>query len=304
MLRQANCVKREATGTAFALQADDGESFLIRNIIIGPTAATGYPVLRVDRKTVGSYRAGAQGLSHLGHTDDTFFPMNLMEWLMSKGINMAIPVAEGQTFTIDRPDKTGDVTAVYDMYDAGDIRADMINGSDAKEYNFIQYMTAAAALASDGDHRLSVSLSPGEFPDFPCGDVVPARHTIEILGIAGAPFSEAGAGSGAITTDYLKLIKDRETLFDEDRNGIPFFGEVTAETDVQYLTDMSLIGDCVSIATGLSNPSYGVPLLFEPPLHFESGEELLVDLHVTWTTDASLAVAHVRVAMIMNVKVA
>jgi len=69
-----------------------------------------------------------------------------------------------------------------------------------------------------------------------------------------------------------------------------------------YKTDMSLIGDCVSIATGLSDPSYGLPLLFDPPLHFESGEELLVYLNCTYTATGSIAVADVRVAMIMNVK--
>lgn len=303
MLQQVNCIKRKASGTAFTLQADTGESFLIKSIIFGGATATdGYPVLRVDRKTVGCYRGGAAGLNHLGHQVDTYIPMNLMDWLMSKGVNMAIPVAEGQTFTIDRGEShTGDVVVIYDMYDAGDIRADMVNGSEAKEYHFIQYMTASEALAADGDHLLDVSLSPGEFPDFPCGKVVPARHSIDILGIAGAPFSEAGAATGEITSEYIKLIKDRETLFDEDRNGIPFFGKDSTETDVEYLTEMSLIGDCVSIATGLSNPSYGVPLLFDPPLHFVSGEELLTYLSVDWATDASLVAAHVRVALIEHV---
>jgi len=305
MLQQSNCIKRAASGVAFSLHADAGESFLIKNIIFGgATAVADYPILRVDRKTVGCYRAGAQGLNHLGHPQDTFIPMNLMEWLTSKGINVTIPVAEGQSFTIDRgAAKTGDVVVVYDRYDAGDITANMVNGSEAKEYNFIQYMTAAAALAADGDHLLSVSLSPGEFPDFPCGKVVPARHTIDILGIAGAPFSEAGGATGEITSEYIKLVKDREILFDEDRNGIPFFGADSVDTDVEYLTEMSLIGDCVSVVTGLSDPSYGVPLLFDPPLHFVSGEELLVYLNVDWATDASLAVAHVRVALIMHVKV-
>jgi hypothetical protein len=146
MLKQANCIKRVATTVAFSLQAEAGESFLIRNIIIGATAATGYPVLRVDRKTVGCYRAGAQGISHLGHKDDAFLPMNLMEWLASKGVNVSIPVAERQQFTIERASDTGDVIVIYDCYDAGDMRADMVNGSDAKEYNFLQYMTASAAL--------------------------------------------------------------------------------------------------------------------------------------------------------------
>jgi len=301
MLRQASCVKRIATGTAFSLLADAGESFLIRNIIYGATATTGYPVLRVDRKTVGCYRGGAQGISHLGHLDDAFLPANLMEWLAAKGINVSIPVAEGQQFTIERAGNTGDVTVIYDIYDAGDIRADMPNGSEGKEYTFIQYMTASAALAAAGDHLLDVSLSPAEFPDFPCGKVVPARTKIDILGVVGSPVSNGDGTTGHTTSQYLKLVKDRETLFDEDRNGIPFMAEENTTTTAVYKTDMSLIGDCVSIATGLSDPSYGLPLLFDPPLHFESGEELLVYLTSTWVTAGSIAVAEVRVGMIMHV---
>ena len=303
MLKRANCIKRAATTIAFALHADTGESFLIKSIICGSTPVTTDPTLRVDRKTVGFYRANAQGRNHLGFMDDTFIPMNLMDWLLSKGINMAIPVAEGQTFTIDRgDDDTGDVVVIYDMYDAGDIRKDMVNGTDSKEYNFIQYMTAEEVLKAAINYELKVSLSPAEFPDFPCGKVVPAKTKIDILGVAGMPVCVGDATNYTATT-YLKLLKDREILFDEDRLGIPFFATADNTSGTFRKVDFSLIGDCVSIATGLSDPSYGVPLLFDPPLHFESGEELLVYLSCTIDAGAvEIPVADVRVAMILNVK--
>lgn len=302
MLRQANCVKSVATAVAFSLQADAGESFLIKSIKFADALTTAYPVFRVDRKTVGCYRGGAQGVQHLGGAVDAYIPMNLMGWLMSKDVNMSIPVAEGQTFTITRAGTTGALVVVYDIYDAGDIRADMINGSESKEYNFVQYMTASEVLKTTGDYLLSVSLSPKEFPDFPCGKVVPAKATIDILGVAGMPVC-VGGGANYTTTKYLKLIKDREILFDEDRNGIPFeaLGAVAAATTRKIVS--SLIGDSVSIGATLSDPSYGVPLLFEPPLHFVSGEELLV--YLTTYIDGGaveIPVADVRVAMIMNVK--
>jgi hypothetical protein len=178
----------------------------------------------------------------------------------------------------------------------------MPNGSDSKEYNFIQYMTASAALTAAGDHLLDISLSPGEFPDFPCGKVVPARTIIDILGVAGAPVSKGDASSGYTTTQYLKLIKDRETLFDEDRNGIPFFGTDNTTSTAKYETVMSLIGDCVSVGADLADPGFGLPLLFDPPLHFESGEELLVYLNCAYNASGTIAVDEIRIAMIMNVK--
>lgn len=304
MLRQANAIKRIATGTAFSLEADTGESFLIKCIYAGHTAlAAGYPVIRVERKTVGCYRGGAIGISHLGSPDDTFLAYNLMKWLSEHGVNVSIPVGEGQTFTIDRSGNTGDVTVVYDIYDAGDIRPDMPNGTDAKEYTFIQYMTASAALEAVGDHLLDVSLSPAEFPDFPCGRPVPPKHTIELLGLVGHPVSNGDAGSGHTTSQFLKLIKDRETLFDEDRNGIPFIAAENTTTTAVYKTEMSLIGDCVQIGADLSDPSLGVPLLFDPPLIFGSGEELQVYLTCSYTASGSIAVGEVRLAAILRVLV-
>jgi len=302
MLRQANCVKHEVTGTAFSLQADSGESFLIKSVIYADALTTSYPVFRVDRKTVGCYRGGAQGLQHLGGAVDAYIPMNLMEWLTAKNINMSIPVAEGQTFTIERAANAGAIVVIYDIYGAGDIRADMVNGSASKEYNFIQYMTAAAVIKTAVDTLLSVSLSPAEFPDFPCGKVVPAKTLIDILGVAGIPVNRGDATNSTSTT-FLKFIKDREILFDEDRAGIPFEALAAVADVTTYKIVSSLIGDCVSIATGLSDPSYGLPLLFDPPLHFVSGEELLV--YLTTVIDggaAEIPVADVRIALIMNVK--
>lgn len=304
MLRQANAIKRVASGTAFALQADAGESFLIKCLYAGPTAlATGYPVLRVDRKTVGCYRGGAIGVNHLGSVDDTYIAQNLMKWLGDNGVNVTIPIAEGQQFTVERSGNTGDLTAVYDIYDAGDIRKDMSNGSDSKDFTFIQYMTASAALEAVGDHELSVSLSPAEFPDFPCGKAVPARHKIELLGLVGAPVSKGDGATGHTTSQYLKLVKERETLFDEDRNGIPFMADENTTGTAMYKTAMSLIGDCVQVGASLSNPSEGVPLLFDPPLKFESGEELQVYLTCSYAASGTIAVAEVRVAAILHVTI-
>lgn len=304
MLRQANCIKRALTTVAFSLQADAGESFLIKAIYAGHTAlAAGYPVLRVDRKTVGCYRGGAIGVNHLGCQDDTYIAQNLMKWLADHGVNVSIPVAEGQTFTITRSGNTGDVTVVYDIYDAGDIRKDMPNGTDANEFTFMQYMTASAALEAVGDHLLDVSLSPAEFPDFPCGRAVPPKHTIELLAIVGTPVSKGDAAAGHTTSQYLKLIKDRETLFDEDRNGIPFIAAENTTGTAIYKTEMSLIGDCVQVGADLSDPGLGEPLLLDPPLKFVSGEELQVYLTCSYVASGTIAVAEVRVAAVLRVTV-
>ncbi len=302
MLRQGNCVKRGYGATSLSLQAEAGHSFLLRRIYCEANSADTYLILRVDRKTVGVYRTYGRGGNQLGYIKDSTFPLNLMEYLESKGINVAIPIAEGQTFTIDSINAATEIVFAFDDYDAGDIRADMVNGTDSKEYNFLQYMTGSATLSASGDMLLDTSLSPAEFPDFPCDAVVPAKHSIKLLGLVGNPYAQ-GFGSNTTHTTYVKLIKDRETLFDPDRNGILFRGQASGGHRDSYQTDFSLIGGCHDGTQESQKADIGFPLLFEPALEFVSGEELLA--YITFEQDGSetVEVTYPDLAAILNVKI-
>lgn len=301
MLRQGNCVKRITASGGGDLQADSGESFLIKGIQGEPSGNDTYLTLRVDRKTVGVYRLGGRAGNHLSYYTEGNFKNNLMEFLVNAGVNVFIPVAEGQIFTVSRYAETGDVIILYDIFDGGDMRKDMPNGSDAKEYTFLQYMDATGTLTASGDLTINTSLSPAEFPDFPCGKVVPARHTIDILGIAGSPVGDKTTGDNYYLSSYLKLVKDRETLFDEDRNGIPFGSKKPEEDAVQYRTALSLIGDCVMNSYSQAYELLAMPLMFDPALHFVAGEELLVYVSMVLTGSHTLTASIQSLAAIMKV---
>lgn len=304
MLKQGNCVKRITASGGGDLVANAGESFLIKALYCDPSSNDTYLILRTDRKTVGVYRIGGRAGNHLSHYTEGNFKNNLMEFLASKKINVTLPVAEGQTFSLSRYAETGEVVIVYDTYDAGDIHADMPNGSDAKQYTFIQYMDSTETLTATGDINIDTSLSPSEFPDFPCGVGVPARHTIEILGILASPVGDKTSGDNYFLSRYLKLVKDRETLFDEDRNGIPFFGKKPDEDEVQYRTRFSLIGDNVMNSYSQSHELLAHPLLFDPVLRFIAGEELNVSVNLEETGSHTLTASIQSLAAIMRVTVA
>ncbi|KKN04660.1 hypothetical protein LCGC14_1095280, partial [marine sediment metagenome] len=104
------------------------------------------------------------------------------------------------------------------------------------------------------------------------------------LGVAGCPFSNAEAGPAVWGTTFMKFVKDREVLFDTDRNGIPFNGNNTAATVDEYKGIFSLIGPGTEILmdTGIVMP--GDPLMFDPPLRFEAGAELSVYLSIVKTS--------------------
>lgn len=289
MLRQANSIKRITASGGGNLEANAGESFLIKRIECIPSANDTYLTLSVDRVTVGFYRVAGKSGNHLSTILTAYLKANIMEFLASRGVNVSIPVAEGQVFTVSRYAEAGNVIIIYDRYDAGDITEVMPNGSQSKEYTFLQYAKVGIAPTASGDAKIDTSLSPAEFIDFPCGAVVPALHTVKLLGIFGCPFVDGAAGPISFATSFLKLVKDREVLFDEDRNGIPFDGQAAAATALAYGSNFSLIGPSTPVLLNTNAIANGEPLMFDPPLEFVSGQELNAYLTVvetgvaTWT---------------------
>lgn len=301
MLRQVNAVKEDSDLSTLTLTADTGESFLIKTIYCFPNHTDGYAVLRVDRKTVGVYRTGGKTGNHLGHPSHGLIHRNLMEFLAGRDINVSIPVAEGQQFTITKQNQYSHYLVIYDIHDAGDIRADVANGTDSKVFTFIQYMDASSYPSASGDVELDVSLSPAEFPDFPCARTVPPRSTIKLLGLVGSPVADATDASNYIVSDYVKLIAERETLFDEDNNGLPFRASSPSEAEVQYYETLSLIHSCTSIDLTETIQALGDPLIFEPALEFQSGEELLIYIAFREIGSHTLTAGAIDLAAILQV---
>lgn len=302
MLKQGNCIKRFTAVSTDKLEAHAGESFLIRGLYAMPVSGNDYLTLKVDRKTVGVYRILGRAGNHLDSMFCDFISNNLMGFLQSKGVNCSIPVAEGQSFTVSTSGSTPVVVIVYDTYDAEEIRADMPNGTNSKEYMFIQYMDTSEAIDATEDVTLDTSLSPAEFPDFPCGKSVPANIEIEFLGLVGSPCGAGTSESNKTGSTYVKMVKERETLFDEDRNGIPFAFHSGVFGGTSYWVDFSLIGGCVSLDTSTYKNTLGDPLMFDPPLKFAAGEELLIYVSFVKLGSSNLAAGSIDLAAIMKVK--
>lgn len=304
MLKQGNCIKRITAVTTQTLYANSGESFLIKGLYVIEETDNNYLTLKVDRKTVGVYRIYGKAGNHLGYIHADEIHKNLMEFLTSKGINCTIPVAEGQSFSLASAGTSPTVVIVYDIYDAGDIRADMPNGTESKEYMFLQYMSSAGTADSSETLHLDTSLSPAEFPDFPCGKSVPANMNIDILGLVGCPCGNGISASDKTYSTFVKLVKERETLFDEDRNGIPFEWIHGIFGGTNYYSQFSLIGPCVNVDMNQTGGSLGDPLIFDPALSFKSGEELLIYMSFVQAGSRSVAGSAIDLAAIMKVTAA
>jgi len=302
MLRQANKVKRITASGGGNLSAAAGKSLLVRAIYAIASTNDTYLTCRVDRVTVAFYRLAGRGGNNLLPFLAAVHATNIMDFLFRRGINVSIPIAEGQTLNVSRYAETGNVIIVYDEYDAGDIQATMPNGSAASEYVFMQYMSTSQTPVASQDILLNTSLSPAEFPDFPAGKVVPANHEITLLGLAGTPFTTGGAGPNAWGTSFVKLVKEREVLFDDDRNGIPFDGQDATATADAYGCNFSLIGDCVPVLGDSAVKAIGDPLMFDPPIVFSEGAELNAYITGVMTTAAAWEETLVSIAAILKVK--
>jgi hypothetical protein len=285
MLLNTNMIKQMTGSGGGTLEAKNGESLLIRRIECIPSSNDTYLTLLVDRTAVGYYRVKGKSGNHLGTNRVGYLKRNIMEFLDQFGVNVSIPVESGQTFTIKRYAEAGNVMVIYDRYSEGDILASQPNGSECRELTFLQYAKIGVTPAASGYHLLDTPLTPSEFPDFPCGKPVPAGYQIDLLGIAACPFVNAEAGPKAVGTSYFKLIKDRTVLFDEDRNGIPFDGQNATATADSYGGNFSLIGSGTEILLNTNVISPGNPLMFEPAIKFNAGEELQAYLTLVFTSD-------------------
>jgi hypothetical protein len=244
-----------------------------QNSFAGLTDAGG---VEIASKMIGGLSANTI-YYYVGTTSRTYSQnmKTLLQLLSELGIFTGFPVAEGETFLITGAKGTNAYQIVkYEIYDAGDIKNTDMNGSKATKYLYINYGNTGADIDAAGDFLYKSSVSPAEFPDFPFGATVPAKHKIRIHGILASDYAPRNNdGTNYIYTQFLKLVKERVTLFDEDRRGILMegFGPIS-------IGHIDHIGDGVSLIGNFSHLDYRMPFLFNPPLEFSEGEELNIYL--------------------------
>ncbi len=215
---------------------------------------------------------------HMSHTPSSF-KETLLYYLGRMGIFKGYPVAEGETFTIELCTGATAVKVVeYEIYDAADITNIMENGSKADTYLYINYGDTGAVLQATAETVLAETNNPTEYPDFPFGGIVPADNKIELLGILASDVAPAANVTGTATyTDYLKLMKGREVLFDEDHNGLLYMARFLDPPGA-----VNMIAEGFAVGGNFTQCDIKQPHMFQPSVVFEEGEALLVSWHVIY----------------------
>jgi len=274
-------------GKSFTLEAGTGESLLVKDIFI-VNGDSDYYIISIDRDTVGFFRGEGHVLkSHLypprdadGVVNSSFSSIRsktLLSLMVERGYFKGFPLAEGQKLIITPyPDtkKLGHVVVKYEKYDAGDIKKEDVNGSEAKEYIYIAYGRISEEVKNTGEYVYDVMINPEEFADFPYERECPAKTEIQLLGITGWEVISVADASNYTRTKFLKLFKGRKLLFDTEKKGLPLFQ--------WYWSGMSgyVGGLGISVMGQYTPVDYRLPLIFDTPIKFSSGEELRIILEV------------------------
>jgi len=276
-----------SNGESVSLTPKTGSSLLIKDVIVNG-ADSPYADLYTAKTTVGRYRVRMLGLGNNlmspqgNNAESPNIPKasgvitTLIRYLESIGVMNGYPVAEGETFVVKPSDDTktlGDVILVYEEYDAEDIKASDPNGSEAQEYSLVAYGQVAGNITDSGIYKVSQSNLPSEFTGFPFEEVVPSNTEIELVGIIGSEVERFTSATQYIYTDRLKMVKDRQVLFDDSKEGILFRGLNPAVAVVGYT-----VGAGSSLIGGYSNIDGREPHIFSRPILFKAGEELGVNL--------------------------
>lgn len=264
-MREKGRVKTVIGATDLSLTMEANQSARVRAIYVkNPVSA--WASVTVDKLLVAYIHvSGTQG-NHAPFPVKTPPVNGLFNRLIHDGIFRPIPLAKGQTLKITGVNQaTSKCAVLYDVYDPDDVKETEPNGTKSGEYDFLSYGSYSTTLI-DGDNQLVTQQSSPQYPAFPWGKAVPAKTQMSLRGIAFNDYAESDATGRQITT-FLKIVRNRETLFDEDRNGLPYRGLIPTASG-------TAIGTGESVAGNQSDVDFKDFLKIDPPLVFKEGEDL------------------------------
>ncbi len=211
-----------AAGKDLELEADSGESILVKGVDAWANGLTkDFCEFKIGRLTVGYFSNAYAYANHLEQFTAAMNVGNLLTQMVAKGIMAGYPVAEGEKFHVHNQLAAAKYQAVYyELWEAGDMVADMPNGSKSKEFTFVNYGTNDGAMTANKYGEADQSDNPSEYPAFPFGADVPPKTEIDIHAFLVLNFDPTGAT--ASTRDEvrsLRLTRDREVLWDKTRIG-------------------------------------------------------------------------------------
>jgi len=294
-LQRQGMVQKAAGVTALSLAIPAGQSARVRKLYYHPnaTAAETIQVL-IDRKLALHFAFPAVWYG-LGDMHSAGYE-SIMSAIEAAGMFPTLPLESGQTLEVTGGAANSFMEVVYDLYDADDVKAGEPNGSKSDTYRLFQVVSNSGVRATAGDLELNQSDLNTAFPAFPGGEAVPSRTTMLLLAMFGSGWTKGTAAANGEYTTYLKMLKDREDIFDKALTGMTLLGDVT---HVAATTVASTIAG--RLASGVQYMSPRI-IVFDPPMLFESGDELTPILTLARTgAGADFTAGELKLGLVFDV---
>jgi len=224
-LKLENQVLTVVGNTNLSLTPRSGEAIRVKDIFIY-NPSTSYLTVSISQTTVGYFRVSGTLGNHAPFPIADEENSSVIGLLRALGLMDGYPVAQGETLNFSGVAQANAIQCViYDVYDAADIQNTMPDGSNASIRNYLIYGKYSGTLAT-GDNTLSVASNPSQFSAFPFGVLCPDGRKCTIKAIFASDVAkDTAAGTNQQKTNYLKLTKNEEFLFDVvNLAGIPLFG--------------------------------------------------------------------------------
>ena len=223
---------------------------------------------------------------------------SVLEVAQDLGLIDPIPVASGELLRVAGLGAGVSVLMVYDLYDAGDVKAEEPNGSACKKYQLLQVVSNSAALAATGTAPLNRSDISAAFPAFPGGAVVPGNTKMTLKALFGAPVQLGSGAANVYYTTRLHMVSDQVDIDNILRLGRPYTGSVAYVTAA--LAYASVVGN-LELGANYIRPRLNV---LDPYMTFTDGDDMTVNCDVTVTGGAGVSIGEIKLGLLFDVEVA
>jgi hypothetical protein len=324
-IRARNQVKIITASSGGTLQAPAGEGYLVKDVHCVPSSADAFLGFWVDGTSLLGLRvkgyngnhcrfpyiktaaiAEAAPLTLLGYLRQAGLRMLGKAGLASNGgledyqanhLDIRLPICSDSVLTLQRYAEAGNVVLVYDVYDAADINAEMVNGPRSKIRRYLHYASAPASSAN-GDLGLTTSLLTTSRMSGISGwpiDLtgVPPGNVFRLLALVGGPNAKGASAANKGYSTFLKLMQRATVLFDVDKNGLPFLGDTSALSATSYVSLGSVIGPLTA-----ENPQ--PPFILDPALEFGQGETLTISETIANYASGGPGASEADVALVLE----
>jgi hypothetical protein len=301
-VQSANQFKTITASGGGTLVAQAGQSLLLTDIFCVPSSSDTFLTLTIGGTTVGKFRVKGKSGNHCAFPSvftalaAELVTRGLFAELRARGVDLSIPIASGETLTVTRYAEAGNVVLRYTVADAGDYKNTDPNGRLAKVRRYVNYVGNTAAVTALAYADLDYSEMWAGFNAWPAGLLgVPENHRFTLFGLLGCPSGKGASAANKGYTTNIQLIRENNVLFDPDRAGLPFLGDVAEATGQAYKEIASVVG---ALTAERPRP----PLMFDTPLVFDRGESITGRVLITGAAASGHAINTIDVQYIEQVE--